>query len=267
MVREPIAAGRFYPDNPGDLSELIKSFIPKDTAKMSVKGLILPHAGYSYSGRVAVAAVSRILPKKKVIILGNNHSGIGSDFSLWPSGSWRILEKEIKIDHSLTKAILGKPGPIKEDLSAHQGEHSIEVELPILDYFFADFEFVPIACKVCKLESSQAAAEQIFQAIKNIKEEILLIASTDFTHYEPDAAVRRKDRIALEAIVALDEELLIDKVIEEDISICGLAGVVVLLQCLKKIGARKSQVILYQTSGDTGGDYSSVVGYAGITFK
>lgn len=262
-----MVAGTFYPNDIIELNNLIKGFIPEKTGQISARGIILPHAGYAYSGKVAVSTVASVLPKNKIIILGNNHSGYGGDFSLWPRENWKIPGGQAIIDRGLAKDILAKAGPIEEDLLAHISEHSIEAELPILNYFFKSFEFVPIACKLTNLSALRAAAEQIYQAVKPVKDKVLLVASSDFTHYEPDATARRKDRAAIDKIISLDEEALINEVTRENITLCGLAPIVVLICCLKKIGARKSQVTLYQTSADTNGDKTSAVGYAGIIFK
>ncbi|MFH1504769.1 MAG: AmmeMemoRadiSam system protein B [Candidatus Omnitrophota bacterium] len=273
MIRKPIVSGQFYPEDKEELSKVIEAYLSCEASrvglsgKISAKGIILPHAGYSYSGKVAVTTVNKVLPKKKLILLGTNHSGAGQDFSLWAKGSWEIPSGQIKIDEALAQSILSKGSRVKEDYLAHEFEHSLEVELPILQHIFGKFEFIPISCKTSALEAYQETANQIFEAVKNIKNEILFVASTDLTHYEPDSTARKKDRIVLEAIINLDEQSLMEKVYRENISICGLAPAVVLLLCLKKLGARKAQVALYQTSGDACGDYNSVVGYAGVIIK
>jgi len=273
MERIPVVSGQFYPDNPSDLKVIIEDFSPQGSfplqghpKRISAKGIVLPHAGYVYSGRVAVNTVSKVLPKKRLLILGPNHSGQGSKFSLWPSGSWKILQKQIKIDEELATAILNKGENIDSDTKAHTLEHSIEVELPILDHFFGNFKFVPIACQRGTIADYQEAALGISEAIKSLKnsEDILLVASTDLTHYEPDQVARKKDRRAIEAIIDLDEKELVKRVRKEDITLCGEAPLAIFIACLKRLGARKSQVALYQTSGDVTGDKSTVVGYVGI---
>jgi len=270
MKRIPIVNGKFYPDNSLDLEKLIQDFNLKGSLKTAARGIVLPHAGFTYSGQVAANTISKILPRKRLLILGPNHTGKGAKFSLWPGDSWKILNKEIEIDRELAKAILHKGESITEDASAHILEHSIEVELPILNHFFNDFKFVPIACQNATIFDYQAVAKQIYEAIKSLKglkEDILLIASTDFTHYEPDQVARRKDRQAIEAIINLDEEELIKQINKEKITLCGEAPLVIFISCLKRLGARKSQVALYKTSGDITGDKSSVVGYAGIIIQ
>ena len=277
MERTPVVSGQFYPDNSSDLKVMIEEFSPQGSSplqgcskKISAKGIVLPHAGFVYSGRVAVNTVSKVLPKKRLLVLGPNHTGQGAKFSLWPSGSWKILDKKIKIDEELAIAILTKGENIDEDTLAHTLEHSIEVELPILDYFFGDFKFVPIACQRGTIVDYQETARQISEAIKSLgssSKDILLVASTDLTHYEGDQVARKKDRRAIEAIIDLDEEELVKRVRKENITLCGEAPLAIFISCLKRLGARKSQVALYQTSGDTTGDKSAVVGYVGMIIQ
>lgn len=264
MRRQPIVSGQFYPGRENELKQIIEGFISKEPSKMSAKAIILPHAGYVYSGRVAVTTVNKILPKKTLIILGPKHTSYGADFSLWPKDSWDTPFGPINIDENLAKSIMEKGDYITEDEMAHKFEHSIEVELPIFHYFFGEFTFVPIACQIANITMYRNVASQIYEALKNRKEDILIVASSDMTHYEPDPQARKKDSQAIESIINLDEEELVKKVRAKNISMCGIAPVAILISCVKKLGAKKAQVALYQTSGDTSGDYSSVVGYAGI---
>ena len=267
MLRKPVVNGQFYPADKKKLTAAIGALIPQAASKISAKGLILPHAGYAYSGAVAAATVAKVLPKKRLIILGNNHSGLGTSFALWSEGEWETPFGSIKIDEKLAKTILERSDLIKSDCLAHVAEHSIEVQLPIVSYCFGEFQFVPIACRISSLEIYREVAEQLFEAVKNIKNEILMIATSDLTHYEPDSAARRKDSMLIESIINLDEGDMLKKIKKEDISACGEAPVAILISCLKKMGAKKSQVIRYQTSADTSGDATSVVGYAGIVIN
>lgn len=267
MIRTPIVNGQFYPNKTDQLEKTIKGYRPSGESKIDAKGIILPHAGYLYSGRVAVTTVSKVLAKKRLIILGPNHSGLGVNFAIWPKGKWNTPLGDVAVDEELAALILSKSDIIEENYASHRNEHSIEVELPILQYFFGEFSFVPIACMQADSRLYQKVAAEIAEAIKAIKNDILLIASTDLTHYEPDPAARRKDSLAIEAIINLDEDGLVQTVSKNEISMCGLAPVAIFISCLRKLGAKKAQVALYQTSADFSGDSSSVVGYAGIIIK
>jgi len=267
VLRKPAVSGQFYPARVKGLTEIIDRFKPKESSKISAKGIIVPHAGYVYSGEVAVTTVSQVLAKPRLILLGPNHTGLGEPFALWTKGKWQIPFADIDIDEELAVKILERKGVIEEDEVAHKYEHSLEVQLPILYRFFGQFKFVPIACQQATLEIYQKVADQIIEAISDIKNDILFVASTDLTHYEPDASARAKDRIAIEAIVNLDQAGLINQVKKNNITMCGLAPVAILIGCMKSLSATKAQVSLYQTSGDSSGDYTSVVGYLGMVIK
>lgn len=259
-----MVSGQFYPAEKENIVSLIENFKPKESAKISAKAVILPHAGYVYSGRVAVTTVSRVLAKRQVLILGPNHTGHGGDFALWAKGSWKTPFGKIDIAEKLARNIIEKGTYIKEEYLAHKFEHSIEVELPILSYFFDSFYFVPIACQASSISVYQNVAFQIYEGIKSENEDIFLVASTDMTHYEPDATARKKDRDALDCIINFDEEGLVKKVSKDNMSMCGIAPVAILINLIKRLGAKKAQVAKYETSADSSGDFSSVVGYAGV---
>ena len=267
MIREPVVSGQFYPDEKGDLELTIAEFSSKESSKIDAKGVVLPHAGYIYSGKVAATTVGRVKEKKRILILGPNHACRGVEFGIWPKGKWIIPGKEIEVDSQLAEEILSKGNLVEESYASHQNEHSIEVQLPILAHFFSDFKIVPISCMQASIDHYKDVAKQIFSAIKAYSKELLIVASTDLTHYEPDATVRRKDSSAISAIINLDENELIRTVHDNKISMCGLAPVAILISILKMLGASKAQVALYQTSADFSKDYTSAVGYVGIIIK
>ncbi len=262
MTRKPIVANQFYTADPQKLRKTIEGFRNKESSKIDAKGIILPHAGYIYSGKVATVTVEKVKPKNKIIILGPNHTGLGKPFSLFAKGEWETPFGKIKVDEELSQKILNNSNLIEEDYAAHSHEHSIEVELPILYYFFGEFKFVPIICTATDLETYRKVAYDIFKAINN-KDNTLIVASSDMTHYEEDSQARKKDSIAIESIMRLDEESLLRQTQENNISMCGIAPVCTLIACCKLLKAHKATVVLYQTSADASGDYSSVVGYLG----
>ncbi len=263
MVRKPAVSGQFYPKTSKGIKDFISQWVSSSPVKVSAKGVILPHAGYIYSGKVAVVTCARILPRKRVVILGPNHTGLGVEFSIYPKGLWEIPQGNVEIDEELAQEILHEGNFIEEDFLAHKFEHSIEVELPILKYFFNEFKFVPIICATASLDTYRKVAQQIYRGIKEKKEEILIVASSDMTHYEEDAQARKKDSLAIEAIINLDEVELLQRIRKENISMCGAAPVSIMLILTKLLGAKKVEVVSYQTSGEVSGDYSAVVGYLG----
>jgi len=266
-IRNPVVAGQFYPGTKEPLLKMITSMVEKSSVKIEAIGVISPHAGYPYSGPVAGAVLSAIKPKSKYIILGPNHTGLGPAFSLSKAASWKTPLGEVAIDEDLRNKLLSCSGFIEADDVAHMGEHSIEVQLPILQAIQKEFTFVPIVVASDNLDSYKAVGRDIANAIKELgmEKEVSIIASSDMTHYESDESVRTKDKAAIEAILELDSDELFKRIRRMGISMCGYGPTAVMISAAKILGAKKAKLIKYQTSGDTSGDYSSVVGYAGIT--
>jgi len=265
-VRKPVVAGQFYPSSVQGLKNQIEAFVDKKTAKRDIIACMLPHAGYAYSGRVAVETVSCIDIKDKVVLLGPNHTGYGAEFSIMTEGIWETPLGQVKIDSGLSQQILGRSEFLKDDALSHASEHSLEVELPILQYFKNSFEIVPIAFLSDDVAALKKIGSDIALTIKEngLQDSTMIVASSDMTHYEPQADAEKKDFEAIKAILDLDEDKLMEKIMRLNISMCGYAPVIAMLSAAKILGAKKSELIKYQTSGDVTGDKSSVVGYAGI---
>lgn len=267
MIRNPVVAGQFYPANPEELKKQIESFVVGETKKEDVLGIVSPHAGYMFSGPVAGAVYSRISVPDKVIILGPNHTGRGELCSIVTGGSWATPLGEVKIASELGKSTLNNSQYLQEDTLAHQFEHSIEVQLPFLQYFNPSVSFVPICLACADYACCEDIGSAIGKVVKNIGEKVLIIASSDMTHYESANTAKDKDMQAIDAILKLDEKLLLEKVRDFNISMCGYIPATVMLIACKKLGAKKGKIVKYQTSGDILGDYSEVVGYAGIIVR
>jgi len=267
MIRNPIVSGQFYPESPSQLKAMIEGMVDEKAVKEEVIGLISPHAGYSYSGPVAGAAISKIKFKDTFIIMGPNHTGRGKPLSIVTEGIWKTPLGEVEIDSELGKQILATSNHLEEDSVSHQYEHSIEVQLPFLQYFKKDIKLVPIILAYSDGATYKEIGKELARAIKVLNKEVVIIASSDMTHYEPQESAREKDNKAIEAILDLNEDELLKRVDELNISMCGYAPAVSLISAAKELGVRGAELIRYQTSGDTTGDYSSVVGYAGIIIK
>ncbi len=268
-LRKPVVAGQFYPADASDLKAMISSFADKSVQKSDCFGCILPHAGYIYSGKVAVCTISRVKIKDTVVLLGPNHTGQGATFSIMPKGIWQTPLGEVEINNQLAGLFLGKSRYLEADGLAHLDEHSLEVELPILQYFRNDFKIVPIAIKTGNLSELNTVSQELASVVieNDLRESVMFIASSDLTHYEPQKEAEVKDALAIRAILELDEQKLKAAVEELEISMCGFAPIVILIKIAKLLGAKRTELIKYQTSGDVSGDKSSVVGYAGITIN
>jgi len=267
MIRHPVVAGQFYPALASQLRTMLKSLVEEKVEKEDVLGVVSPHAGYIYSGAVAGVVLSKIKFKDTFILMGPNHSGRGKPLSIMTQGTWKTPLGEVEIDAELARRILDGSRHLQEDAAAHQYEHSLEVQLPFLQYFKPEVRIVPIVLGFAGSSVYKEVGKEIARAIKEAKREVVLLASSDMTHYESQESAKRKDNQAIEAILKLDEDELLRRVQELDISMCGYAPTVSLLSAAKELGAKSAELVKYQTSGDVTGDYSAVVGYAGIVIK
>ncbi len=267
MLRKPVVAGQFYPDSPEELRAMIKSFVDPEAEKEDAVGLVAPHAGYIYSGSVAGAVVSHIKFKDTFIIIGPNHTGRGVPLSIMTEGTWQTPLGKVEVDSDLAQKLASISHYLKPDTLAHEYEHSIEVQLPFLQYLNKDIKIVPIVLSHASSEIYKEIGLEIARAVKALGSKVLLIASSDMTHYESQETARRKDTQAIEAILNFDADELLRRVEESRITMCGYGPVACLISAARELGAKMAEVVKYQTSGDVSGDFSNVVGYAGIILK
>jgi hypothetical protein len=265
-IRRPAVAGQFYPSSPLELKKQIESFIDTKANKIDCLAAMLPHAGYMYSGYVAAQTLSQVKIKDKIILLGPNHTGFGTLYSIMTQGTWQTPLGEIEVDSHLANEILNKSRYLEDDSLAHAYEHSLEVELPFLQYFKKDIKIVPIIFLSDDFEVLKKIGEEIAGVLlkQNLKGSAMILASSDMTHYEPQKQAENKDKEAIQAILDLDEDKLARIIRSLNITMCGYAPVTTMIKAAKILGAKKTSLIKYQTSGDVTGDKSSVVGYAGI---
>lgn len=268
MIRRPVVAGQFYPSDSERLKQLIAAFGLKEVKKEKAIACLLPHAGYIYSGKVAAEVLSNIEMTDTCIILGPNHTGYGALSSIMREGEWLTPLGGVKIDTILADQLLENSKYLEEDETAHAYEHSIEVELPLIQEITkTDFSFVPIVlASADKLVYKDIANAIAISCAKQTKK-VMVIASSDMTHYESQKSATAKDSEAIKAILKLDEEELLEKIENLGISMCGYIPAVVAILAAKLLGAKKAKLVAYQTSGDVTGDYESVVGYAGIIIQ
>ena len=278
-IRHPSQAGAFYAGTAQSLKAQIEGcfthrFGPGKLPKVvedglrNVVGLICPHAGYMYSGPVAAHAYYSLAVDGKpdvVVIFGPNHTGRGSALALMNEGVWRTPLGDVEIDTLTAKQIVDESRIVDVDDSAHTFEHSIEVQLPFLQYLYGStFKFVPICFLMQDLESSREVGRAVAKALSG--KNSLIIASTDMTHYEPHEQAQRKDKMAIDAVAKMDEELYYSTVESQNISTCGYGPTVAVITAAKLLGAKRAQLLCYKTSGDMISDFSSVVGYASMSF-
>jgi AmmeMemoRadiSam system protein B/AmmeMemoRadiSam system protein A len=248
---------------------MIAEMVDENAVKEDAVGIILPHAGYIYSGEVAGATISKVNIKDTCIIIGFNHRGMGKPFSIMTNGIWKTPLGEVAVNSYIGKQILNNSKYLQEDYSSFDSpEHSIEVQLPFLQFFKPDIKIVPINIAPYKKGIIyKEIGREIAKVIKDIQDEIIIIASSDMTHYEKHESVMTKDNLAIEAILELNEDELLERIQKNNISMCGFGPVVSLIAAAGELGAKGTELVKHQTSGDTSEDYSSVVGYAGIIIK
>lgn len=264
MLRSAVVAGQFYPGQKQSLFQTIDSLISSTATEKPAIALMSPHAGYIYSGGVAGQTFSEVKIPDDVIILGPNHHGRGHMAAVFASGAWETPLGQTKISADLAKRILSECPMTAEDLVAHRYEHSLEVQLPFLQFRAPHSSIVPICISHMPLETLLQLGDGLARAILSSRGKPLIVASTDMTHYESGNVARKKDCLALEKVLALDPEGLYEVVQEHQISMCGVMPTVVMLQAALALGAENAELIAYSNSGDVTGDQSEVVGYAGV---
>ncbi len=289
MLRSPAVAGYFYQGSSEALRKQVEGFIVPGAEKKRAIGVVSPHAGLIYSGPVAGALYSAIAIPDTIVLIGPNHTGLGEAVSLMAKGSWETPLGIVEIDETLAASILAESSPIRDDSVAHLREHSLEVQLPFIQYFKERFMIVPIQMLDTRLatciEVGRAVGAAIrkrnqksgvrSQEIRNEKlgtpnselrtqHDVLIVASSDMSHYEPAARAKEKDFKAIQSLLDLDPEGLYRTIKDYGITMCGFGPAVSMLVAAKILGASKAELVKYANSGDESGDYEKVVGYAGI---
>ena len=267
MIRLPAVAGRFYESNPGHLKREIEAYLEPEAPREAAIAAVCPHAGYMYSGHVAGAVFSRLLVPEKVVILGPNHTGLGAPAAIMVEGTWQMPLGPVPIAQDLAREILAQSQVLEEDVEAHLYEHSLEVQVPFLQYLNPRVEIVPICLSALPVAALEDIGLALARAISNYPEPVLIVASTDMSHYVPHEVAKQKDALAIERILALDYAGLIQVVQRERISMCGVYPTASTIVAAKALGAREGRLIKYATSGEVSGDFYQVVGYAGIIIR
>ncbi len=278
-IRYSPVAGSWYAGTQKGLKEQIEGLfthrlgpgkVPEVVEKgpRKIVGLMCPHAGYMYSGPVAAHAYYNLAMDGRpevVVLFGPNHYGLGSALAMMNKGVWRTPFGDVEIDGEVADGILHGSRIVDVDERAHVREHSIELQLPFLQFLFGSaFRFVPVCFGMQDLETSREVGAAVAEALSN--KNALVVASSDMTHYEPQERAEKKDRKAIDAILKLDEEGLYSTVESYGISMCGYGPAMAAITAVKELGAKKAKLLCYKTSGDITGDYSAVVGYTSIAF-
>lgn len=259
--RSPAVAGRFYSN---DAATLAADIAAKSgtLAPAPALALVGPHAGYVYSGSIAAETWARVDVPARVILVCPNHTGLGVRRSLWSGGAWRVPGSRLEIDDELRDALVAD-GALELDDDAHLREHAIEVHLPMLAARRPDARIVPICLARLDVAECRALGHAIARAIDEVDDDVLVVASTDMSHYIPADVAAKRDALALARLLALDPVGLHDVVEREHITMCGYVPTTVALFCAQARGATRATLVRYGHSGEASGDHARVVGYAG----
>ena len=282
MIRQPAVAGAFYPRDAENLTRLIESCFLDDSGVGFVPELnnfegteypinvMVPHAGYQYSGAIASHGYCKIVENgfpEVFIIISPNHTGFGSEISVFNEGEWITPLGSVKVDGEFADEIISISDIASADFHAHIREHSIEVQLPFLQYFSSDFKIVPITMGTQNFITSTDLANAIFEAGNKLDKSYCVIASTDLSHFNNQEKANKVDGFVLEDIEEMNEFKLFEEVVQYNITMCGYGPVMTTISLSKRREMNSCKLLAYQTSGDVTGDFTSVVGYASGVFK
>lgn len=265
MQRQPVVAGQFYPGSYQQLKLSLASLVPENSSKKRVLGIISPHAGYVYSGAIAGQLYAQIEIPQTVLIIGPNHTGAGAPAALYPDGEWLTPLGTVPINSRLNKLLLQHVPLIQSDHIAHQHEHSLEVQVPFIQYLRPDVSVSAICLGHGDYDALNEIGRGIAAAIREFGDEVLIVASSDMTHYESADSARRKDGQALEKVMAFDARGLLEICRSKHITMCGVAPSAVMITAARELGATTAELVAYGNSGDVSGDNQQVVGYAAVT--
>ena len=286
MIRRPAVAGSFYPGSRDSLLSYIPRLFSSGRGPGGVPdvvvdgerrlfGLVCPHAGYMYSGEIAAHGFYRLaldgLPDR-IVLIGPNHTGLGGAISVYPGGSWETPLGRVDVDEEFVNELARVEPFLSLDEDAHLYEHSLEVQIPFLQYIYSrvgkSFRIVPIIMMYQTLDGMRILGEALYKVIyESGFGDVVVIASTDFSHYISASRARELDDIALKHILSLDPEGLLNSVYKWNISMCGYGPVATLLYVARKVGGMEARLLKYGHSGEVVGDESSVVAYASLAVE
>lgn len=274
MIRKPVVAGQFYPETKNELEKMIDSCLqhkygPGNQTQKDEKiyGIICPHAGYVYSGPTACHSYKAISSKNPelVIILGPNHFGIGKDVATMIDAQWETPLGLVTVDSEAAQEIANDSKYIEIDEFSHSKDHSLEVQIPMLQSMLPNkFKILPIILRDQSLEMAKDVGNAVAQIAKS--RNTMIVASSDFTHYEENSFAHSQDKSLIEPILEMNVEKFYNVLIEKRVTACGYGAMASVMIACKKLGAVKGELLSYSTSGDVMGDTSSVVGYGAIKF-
>lgn len=275
MIRKPVVAGQFYPERKEDLKNMIKHCIDHEygpgnnpkTSNDKIYGIICPHAGYVYSGPTACHSYKAISSQNPelAIIIGPNHFGVGKDAATMIDSQWQTPLGMVSIDSESAKQVAEISEFIEIDEYSHSQDHSLEVQIPMLQEMLSnEFQILPIILRAQDMKTAMDVGNAVYEIAK--RKNAIIVASSDFTHYEENSFAYQQDKALIEPILEMDVERFYQVLYERRVTACGYGAMASAMIACKKMGATKGELLSYATSGDVSGDTESVVGYGAIKF-
>jgi len=271
-VRHPAVAGLFYPGKASALKRDVETYLhdtplKKEIAREKIKAVIVPHAGYVYSGQTAAYVYNAIKDNTydAIVVVGPSHRKYFKGITLYPGDAYRTPLGDVSIDKELRDDMIDEDKSIVLSDEGHVEEHSIEVQLPFLQLIFGDFQFVPVVMG----DQSRTFVETLSRKLDEVfhKKKVLLIASTDLSHYYPYESAVNIDKGVIESVERFDNDELMRRLEQRHVEACGGGPMVSVMEASKLLGCTQSNILHYCNSGDISGDKSAVVGYLAATMS
>ncbi len=270
-TRKAFVAGQFYPADPTRLTGAVSEYLQggaalAETGSRAQRALAImaPHAGYVYSGAVAGTAYSAVKIPDTVVLIGPNHTGLGDRAALPTAEAWQSPLGRIDINRPLAELIEASHRLFTFDDMAHANEHSLEVQLPFIQFINPKAAIVPITVSTCDIDECRELGTGLARAIKAYGKDVLIVISSDMNHYESDRVTREKDQMAIAQCLRLDSTALLEVCGKRAVTMCGAVPMAIGMIAAKELGAKSSILTGYATSGEVSHDTEQVVGYAGV---
>jgi AmmeMemoRadiSam system protein B len=266
-VRLPAVAGAFYPADETSVRSAVARLVPAASAAAvpaPALAVVCPHAGWEYSGALAGRLAAAVAVPPRLLVLAPNHTGRGVRGAVWPEGVWRLPGLDVPVDAAFCRALCDESTLLAPDRAAHEDEHAIEVLLPLFAARQPALHIAPVVLGGLSWGECETLAAAVARVVRAAAGPTLIVASSDMSHFLPDAETRILDAKALAPLEALDAHALYDTVRREAITMCGYIPTTVALLAARALGATKSTRVGYATSADAGGDDQRVVGYAAV---
>lgn len=269
LIQQPVVAGQFYPDDREKLSSMIKIYLSSASLidlEGELLGMMVPHAGYVYSGPVAAYAYRQLGTRdyQRVVVIAPSHYVSYPGVSVLDKESYQTPLGFIPIDREAVRKLIASRDWITYEPRLYEKEHSVEVQLPFLQQTLRDFQLIPLVMGDRSPQLSRELAAVLLETVGT--EGVLYLASSDMSHYFPYDRAKEMDELALEKMKSRDTQALFQLQVKGETQLCGLGPVLTLMELFQKLGGGRVEVLRYANSGDVTGDKGRVVGYGAVAF-